>query len=175
MTRVSTAPTLSTAQRALLVTLALALFALDTWVMYTMLTSRAQIVVWDFHPPWLGLRAMFFNGADPYSDEVTLAIQRQMLGRPARPDEDQFAFVYPLYVIALIGPLALLPLPVAQALWFSLLPSSPWASIPRCGPCSWGKILSSWQLSLQWSGGACGPDDGSWPGPAWRWPRSSHR
>jgi hypothetical protein len=124
MTRVSTTPTLSTPQRVLLVTLALAVFALNACGVYTMLTSRVQIVVWDFHPPWLGLRAMFFDGADPYSDDVTLAIQRQMLGRPARPDEDQFAFAYPLYVMVFIGPLALLPLPVAQALWFSLLEAS---------------------------------------------------
>jgi hypothetical protein len=91
---------------------------------YTLITSRAQILVWDFHPPWLGLRTMLFDGVNPYGDEVTLAIQKQMLGRPAHPDEDQFAFVYPMQVIVLIGPLALLPLPVAQALWLSLLMTS---------------------------------------------------
>jgi len=135
MTRVSTAPTLSIPQRALLAMLALALFALNAWGVYALFTSRAQIAVWDFHPRWLGLRAMFRDGVDPYSDEVTLAIQQQMYGRPARPDEDQIAFAYPLHVMALVGPLALLPLPVAQALWFSLLKASlltfivfaPWA------------------------------------------------
>ncbi|MFQ6099690.1 MAG: glycosyltransferase 87 family protein [Anaerolineae bacterium] len=106
---------------SLLILLALALFALNAWLVYALFTSRASIAVWDFHPRWVGLRAMLRDGADPYSEEVTLAIQRQMLGRPARPDEDQEAFAYPLHVMVLIGPLTLLPLPVAQALWFSLL------------------------------------------------------
>lgn len=124
MTRVSTAPTLSIAQCALLVTLALALFALNALVMYNMLTSRAPIAVWDFHSSWVGLRAMLRDGADPYSDEVLLAIQKQIYGRPARPNEDQVAFAYPLHVIVVVGPLALLPLSIAQALWLSLLEAS---------------------------------------------------
>ena len=106
---------------SLLILLVLVLFALNTWLVYALFTSRASIAVWDFHPRWVGLRAILHDGADPYSEEVTLAIQQQMLGRPARPGEDQEAFAYPLHVMALIGPLALLPLPVAQALWFSLL------------------------------------------------------
>jgi hypothetical protein len=118
MTGVSRPAILSTLQRTLL---ALVLFGLNTWGIYTAFTSRGQIAVWDFHPRWLGLRAMLRDGADPYSDEVTLDIQLQMLGRPARPDEDQQAFAYPLHVMALMGPLALLPLPMAQALWLSLL------------------------------------------------------
>jgi hypothetical protein len=121
MTRISRLPALSTPQRVLLATLALVLFAINAWCICALFTSRAQIAVWDFHPRWLGLRAMIHDGADPYSDQVTLAIQLQMLGRLARPGEDQQAFAYPLHVMVLIGPLALLPLPVAQALWFSLL------------------------------------------------------
>jgi hypothetical protein len=115
------ASTPSTTRRVLLALLVLALLALNAWAIYALFTSRAEIAVWDFHPRWLGLRAMLHDGADPYSDEVTLAIQVQMLGRPARPDEDQQAFAYPLHVMALIGPLAVLPLPVAQAIWFSLI------------------------------------------------------
>jgi hypothetical protein len=64
---------------------------------------------------------MLRSGANPFDDEVTLVIQNQMYGRPARPDEDQIAFAYPLHVMVLVGPLALLPLPVALAVWFSLL------------------------------------------------------
>lgn len=123
MARLS-APSLSTSRRVLLAVLASALFALNAWGVYSRFTSRAQIVVWDFHPPWLGLRAMLREGADPYGEAVTLSIQKQMLGQPALPGEDQFAFTYPLYVMALIGPLALLPLAVAQALWLSLLEAS---------------------------------------------------
>lgn len=124
MTRVSTAPTLSMLQRALLATLALVLFAFNTWGVYTGLTSRAPIIVFDFHPPWVGMHAMLYEGANPYSPEVNLIIQSQLLGRTARPDENQEAFVYPLHVMVILGPFALLPLPVAQALWFSLLEAS---------------------------------------------------
>jgi hypothetical protein len=147
MTRVSTAPILSTPQRVLLATLALALFALNAWGVYALFTSRVQIAVWDFHPRWMGLRAMLRDGVDPYSDEVTLAIQQQMYGRPARPDEDQIAFAYPLHVMALVGPLALLPLPVAQALWFSLLEASLLTFI-IFGPWAVGWRPPTWLLAL---------------------------
>jgi hypothetical protein len=147
MIGVSTTPTLSTPQRVLLATLALALFALNAWGVYALFTSRVQIAVWDFHPRWLGLRAMLCDGVDPYSDEVTLAIQKQMYGRPARPDEDQIAFAYPLHVMALFGPLALLPLPVAQALWFSLLEASLLTFIVF-GPWAVGWRPPTWLLAL---------------------------
>jgi hypothetical protein len=124
MSCVTRTSTLSTTRRALLVSLALVLFAINAWGIYALLTSRAQIAVWDFHPRWLGLRAMLRDGANPYSSAVTLDIQMQMLGRPALPEEDQQAFAYPLHIMALVGPLALLPLPVAQAIWFSLLEAS---------------------------------------------------
>jgi hypothetical protein len=45
----------------------------------------------------------------------------EMLGRRAAENEDQLAFAYPLHVMVLIGPLALLPLPLAQAVWLSLI------------------------------------------------------
>ena len=62
---------------------------------------------------------MLLEGKDPYSEEVTLEIQKGMYGRPARGDEDQVAFAYPLYVSLFIFPLAFLPYPQAQALWLS--------------------------------------------------------
>jgi hypothetical protein len=52
---------------------------------------------------------------------VTLEIQKGMYGRPAREDEDQVAFAYPLYVSFLIFPFALLPYPLAQAFWLAAL------------------------------------------------------
>jgi hypothetical protein len=64
MTHVPSSPFLSTAQRALLVALTLVLLVLNTWAVYNVLTSRASIVVWDFHTPWLGLRAMLRDGRD---------------------------------------------------------------------------------------------------------------
>jgi hypothetical protein len=121
MTRIKTVTVLSIPRHALLGTLIVALFALNTWGVYALFTSRVQIAVWDFHPRWLALRAMLRGGTNPYSDEMTLTIQQQMYGRPARPGEDQIGFAYPLHVMVVIGPLALLSLPVALALWFSLL------------------------------------------------------
>ncbi|HID62046.1 MAG TPA: DUF2029 domain-containing protein [Anaerolineae bacterium] len=147
MTRVSTVPTLSTAQRVLLALLALALFVLNTWGVYALFTSRVQIAVWDLHIPWLALRAMLRDGADPYSDEVTRATEWQMLGRLARPDELRLALAYPLHVMVLIGPLTLLPLPVAQALWFSLLEAGLLAFI-IVAPHAVGWRPPTWLLAL---------------------------
>jgi hypothetical protein len=75
----------------------------------------------DFYPRWRGIRALILDGQDPYSEEVTLQIQKEMYGRPARADEDQVAFAYPLYVSLLILPLSLLSYPLAQAFWLSAL------------------------------------------------------
>jgi hypothetical protein len=75
----------------------------------------------DFYPRWMGTRAFIMEGRDPYSAEVTLDIQRGLYGRPAREDEDQVAFAYPLYVSFLVLPFALLPYPLAQAFWSSAL------------------------------------------------------
>ncbi|HUW96907.1 MAG TPA: glycosyltransferase 87 family protein [Anaerolineae bacterium] len=75
----------------------------------------------DFYPRWRGTKALVVEGRDPYSDEVTLDIQQGMYGRPAREDEDQVGFAYPLYVSLLLLPFALLPYPFAQALWVSAL------------------------------------------------------
>jgi hypothetical protein len=75
----------------------------------------------DFYPRWQGTRALLLEGRDPYSEEVTLEIQHDMYGRPAREDEDQVAFAYPLYVALVILPFAPLPYPLAQAFWTSAL------------------------------------------------------
>jgi len=75
----------------------------------------------DFYPRWKGTRAFIIEGKDPYSEEVTLEIQQGMYGRPARADEDQVAFAYPLYVSLLVIPFSFFPYPQAQALWLSAL------------------------------------------------------
>jgi hypothetical protein len=116
--------TLSARSRATLALLALGLLSLSAWAIYTLFTSRAPILVWDFHPPWLGLRAMLREGRNPYGETVTAEIQGQMLGYAAPAGEDQYAFVYPLHLMVFVGPLALLPLPVAQAAWLTLLEAS---------------------------------------------------
>lgn len=85
---------------------------------YAVFTSRIPSSN-DFYSRWRGSRALLLEGKDPYSQEVTLEIQRGIYGRPAREDEDQVAFAYPLYVSLFILPLAFLPYPQAQALWLS--------------------------------------------------------
>ncbi len=102
----------------LAVALTLAIYFLLAYATYAVFTSQVPSGN-DFYPRWRGTRALLLEGKDPYSEEVTLEIQRGMYGRPARGDEDQVAFAYPLYVSLFVLPLAFLPYPQAQALWLS--------------------------------------------------------
>ncbi len=94
------------------------LFLVQSYLIYSLFTSQIPSGN-DFYSRWRGTRALLLEGKDPYSEEVTLEIQKGMYGRPAREDEDQVAFAYPLYVSLFILPLAFLPYPQAQALWLS--------------------------------------------------------
>lgn len=93
------------------------LLAYGTYVTFTTRIPGGN----DFYPRWRGTRALILEGRDPYSQEVTVEIQKAMYGRPAREDEDQVAFAYPLHVSLLILPFSLLSYPMAQAFWFSTL------------------------------------------------------
>jgi hypothetical protein len=108
-------------RRKLMLAAAVAVFLLmNAAALYWLLTSRGSYVIWDIHPTLVAAKAVL-KGEDPYSDEVTAEIQRQVYGRPAGPNEDVHAFAYPIYVAYLAVPLALLPLPWAQAVWLALL------------------------------------------------------
>ncbi|MGE5264043.1 MAG: glycosyltransferase family 87 protein [Acidobacteriota bacterium] len=87
---------------------------------YTSLTSRVSGAN-DFYSRWSGARALFLEGRDPYSSDVTQSIQLGMRGRLSTPEEDQVAFAYPLYVAFLMLPLVALPYAQAQALWMAAL------------------------------------------------------
>lgn len=100
--------------------LALTLYFLLAWGICTTLTSRVPGAN-DFLSRWAGARALLLRGENPYSDQVTREIQIQMYGRPARADQDQVAFAYPLYAAFLVAPLIGLPYAQAQALWMSFL------------------------------------------------------
>ncbi len=106
------------ARMLLLTILVLATYLFLAYGAYSLFTSKVPSGN-DFYARWRGTRALLLEGKDPYSEEVTLEIQRGMYGRPARGDEDQVAFTYPLYVSLFILPLAFLPYPQAQALWLS--------------------------------------------------------
>jgi hypothetical protein len=60
----------------------------------------------DMIPRWIGTRLLLLEGVNPYSAEATEAIQRFYYGHPAKPDQDQVLFVYPLYTIYLFAPFA---------------------------------------------------------------------
>lgn len=75
----------------------------------------------DFYSRWMGARALFLDGQDPYSDAVTRQIQMGMYGRLARPDEDQVAFAYPLYATFFTLPFIALPYAFAESFWIALL------------------------------------------------------
>jgi hypothetical protein len=86
-------------------------------------TSLTQYVLGanDFFSRWMGARALFLRGENPYSDTVTREIQMAMYGRLARADEDQVAYAYPLYTAFAIAPLVVLPYAQAEALWLAFL------------------------------------------------------
>lgn len=91
--------------RAVVAFLLVALFLLQSYLIYSLFTSQIPSGN-DFYSRWRGTRALLLEGKDPYSEEVTLEIQKGMFGRPARGDEDRVAFAYPLYVSLFILPLA---------------------------------------------------------------------
>lgn len=64
---------------------------------------------YDFIPRWLGTRLFIMEGQSPYSEATTQEIQQYILGRPARPAEDQSLFVYPFYSFVLFLPFAVFP------------------------------------------------------------------
>jgi hypothetical protein len=79
----------------------------------------------DLSQRWLGTRVVLFEGGDPYSPALTPRIQEVYYGRVLQPGEahrpsDPQAFSYPLPVVWLLAPLALLPFPLASAV-FKLL------------------------------------------------------
>jgi len=76
----------------------------------------------DFIPRWLGTRLLLDRGQNPYSDETSTAIQQFIYGRPAKDNEDQVLFVYPLYSTLLFAPFALIgDYVLARAVWMTTL------------------------------------------------------
>jgi hypothetical protein len=98
----------------------------------------------DFYPRWKGAQLYWLEGMDPYSEAATAAIQEDMYGRPALPDEDQVLFVYPFYTIFLLLPLIWLPLSYSwiQAIWLVIILFSLVASVLLC------LVLLRWQIPL---------------------------
>lgn len=75
----------------------------------------------DSTPRWVGTQSWFYDGLNPYSDEVTRRSQIAIYGRPANPDEDQVLFVYPFYVTFFYIPVIWLPYDLARTIWMVIL------------------------------------------------------
>ena len=95
-----------------------ALWLALTWGLHRAL-SRGAILGADFWTVWLGARATFVEGLDPYGPQVTQRSQQGIYGRPARPDEDQVRFAYPLFAVVPLMPWAWLPYDWAYAAWLA--------------------------------------------------------
>jgi len=72
----------------------------------------------DLYARWLAARELFLHRRDPYSAEMTREIQTGFYGRPLNPQNpqdpiDKEGFVYPLYVLFLVAPVATLPFQTA--------------------------------------------------------------
>ena len=122
------------------------------WLTCTVFTSRYPGGN-DFYARWVGGCALFREGMNPYSRTVTLRIQRGMYGRPARADEDQVAFAYPLYSLIFFWPLCLTNnYPLVQAIWLWVLLAALivsvilWLRLIRWHPHLW-----LWSLTIVWS------------------------
>jgi hypothetical protein len=100
----------------------LILFLVGTTVgVYLGLTSRRPLNVWDLQPLWRAGRWIAEGRGSPYSDELTDLLQRESYGRLVAEGEDPRAFVYPPYALLVLLPVIVLPLPWAQAAWFTVL------------------------------------------------------
>jgi hypothetical protein len=103
-------------ERLVFLALVLALGTLYSWGTYKVFTSRVNGGN-DFFSRYVAWRAFLFEGRNPYSDEVTHEIQREINGRLARPGEDENALIYPWYAVVVQWPFVFLPWPWARAVY----------------------------------------------------------
>lgn len=73
----------------------------------------------DFYTFWKAGRAEFIEGRSPYDPAVAREIQMDIQGRLSEPDEDQFAYSYPIFGLLLVAPLAFLSFDWAQSIWLA--------------------------------------------------------
>ena len=73
----------------------------------------------DFHSRWYGARALLLEGRDPYSSEVTAELEA--IRDPGQRDYNSHSFAYPLHVVFVFLPLALLDYGWTQAFWLVTL------------------------------------------------------
>jgi hypothetical protein len=131
-------------ERALLVLLISLFLMSNTAGIYFALTSRRSLQVWDLQPLWQAGRWIVEGRGSPYGDEMTRLLQIQSYGRLVGEGEDPHTFAYPLYALLLVLPLIFLPLPWAQAAWFTMLEFGVVVGV-------FGAIkLTGWRMSGWW-------------------------
>jgi hypothetical protein len=119
---------------------ALSLFGL-TWINYRF--SLQNPGGNDFMTYWNPARSWLLKGLSPYDDQVGLATQQIIYGRPAdiSKGEDLNIFVYPMFSMIFFGPFGALDYLWARALWMTALELAAialtWISLK----------LSGWKLS----------------------------
>jgi hypothetical protein len=101
----------------------------------------------DLYPRWWGARELLLHQRNPYSEDITLEIQKGYYGRvldPARPNDpkDQQSFAYPAYVVFLLAPLIGFPFEGVQIFFYWLLLGLTAASVWL-----WLRVLR-WRLPL---------------------------
>ncbi len=77
----------------------------------------------DFMSRWEGARSYWRDGLNPYGEQASLNIQKQIYGRAATEDEDPGFFAYPFYTLFLVWPLVYISYAWASAIWMVLLES----------------------------------------------------
>lgn len=100
----------------------------------------------DLYPRWLGARELLLHRRNPYSEDITLEIQKGYYGRslvPLRPDDpkDQQGFVYPVYVVFLLAPFVGFSFHPVQIVFYWLLLTLTAVSVGL-----WLRVLQ-WRLS----------------------------
>lgn len=80
----------------------------------------------DLYPRWYAAREFLLHHRDPYGSEVNRELQIAYYGKvldPSRPEErlDQQRFVYPLYFIFFIAPIAWVQFPTAKIIFWWVL------------------------------------------------------
>src|SRR5258708_37027726 len=105
--------------------LVLAFIAINTWILYTFLTSKYPGAT-DFFQRWRGAKGFWVEGRDPYSPEMTHQVELEEFGGPPDPALDQYPgdFVYPFTFAVLIAPLTVLDYATASAIWLALIGTS---------------------------------------------------
>jgi hypothetical protein len=136
---------------ALLMLLALVLWGGTAAWLYQVFALQGPGMVWDFYPLWQAGRWLL-EGRDPYSDALTLELQLHSYGRPAQGEEDPHTFAYPMPTLCALLPLFLLPLPLAQAIWLSmLLWGLVWAMVGLTDVLNWPRAPIARAGLLVWS------------------------